>query len=101
MKKLSFMFFAVALFCANAEDVYWISNTSGSWNDGANWSSGVVPNKDGCKVFVTNETSVTITIPANVRVGSIEFSGADHIITNSSGYLCFDNANSDKSMPNY
>ena len=81
-------------FNLSAIDVYWISG-SGSWAEPSNWSIGKIPTGGEYKVFVTNDTPVTVEIPSSSWcVGAIAFSGADHKITGN-GSLCFEKGEND------
>ena len=97
MNKVVCLFAASASFAAfGLTDVYWVGGTSGDWDDTANWacsdwSTPSKPDSVECHVHITNEVPVEIVFSGSRNVGSISFSGANHVITNTttSIYLIF------------
>ena len=89
MKAIVAALVAVLASAVFSDDIRWIGPESGSWNDAANWSGGVVPNGDDVKVIVDMTTPVVISVKQSVRVNSIAFSGANHHLKFDSGEFYF------------
>ncbi|NNF02514.1 MAG: hypothetical protein HKN22_07495, partial [Bacteroidia bacterium] len=64
--------FLPAFLCsnANADQINWLNNSGGNWNDGANWSGAVVPGINDTAV-ITLAGNYTITVDINPTVDRI------------------------------